>query len=228
MKLLFYLAVWKRPEITEICFMGLNRLRQTGFEMEFLAVISEESMIPLCDKYGVKYCFHQNLPLGKKKNFGLAQALKLDWDYIIELGSDDLIKNELIEKYAPFFGERDYLGIDSVAFLNSKNGSCRWIQSGSVFGLGRCLSINVLERFTNLYPCVNSGLDKYIMFNLSKNGVMPKYVKSERPLTIDIKSDVNIWGYDTGIGKKISLCEVIEGLSEGEADAIRSLINVAV
>lgn len=228
MRLLFFLAVWKRPEITEICFMGLNRLKQTGFEMEFLAVISEESMIPLCEKYGVKYCMHGNGVLGKKKNFGLAQALKMDWDYIIELGSDDLIKNELIHAYAQFFGEKEYLGIDSLAFINSKNGNCRWIQSGSLFGLGRCLSRNVLERFPNLYPALNSGLDKNIMFMLSKNGVMQKCIKSEKPLTIDIKSDVNIWKYDQCLGKKTPFSEVTEGLSEAEITAIKDLQCVTV
>src|SRR6478752_4031551 len=96
-RLLVFLAVWKRPEITEICFMGIDRLRKTGlFPIEAFAVISEESMIPLCEKYNIDYCFYKNEPLGEKKNFGLTEAYKKEWDYLVEIGSDDLLKNEYL------------------------------------------------------------------------------------------------------------------------------------
>jgi hypothetical protein len=143
MKLLFFLAIWKRPEITEICFMGLARLKKTGlFPMEFFAVISEEPMIPLCKKYGVDYCFYKNEPLGEKKNYGLTQAFKKSWDYLIELGSDDLIKNEYLELFEPF----DYLTVRNFAIINSENGDCRTFTTGTGYGLGRAISREVLDK----------------------------------------------------------------------------------
>ena len=227
MKILFYLAVWKRPEITEICFMGLKRLMKS-FNAESLAVISEHSMIPLCDKYGIKYCVHENMPLGKKKNFGLRQSLNLEWDYVVELGSDDLIKNELIQSYLPHFGERDYLGVSSLAFINSRTGACRWIKQGSLFGLGRCLSRKVIEQTPDLYPEINSGLDKKILMRLATLNIFQKSIVTDKPLTIDIKSDVNIWKYDPMQGEKISFDKVVDGLSTEEVDAICSLKYVTV
>lgn len=227
MKILFYLAVWKRPEITEICFMGLRRLMKK-FNAESLAVISEESMIPLCEKYGVMWMMHNNLPLGKKKNAGLKHSLNLDWDYVIELGSDDLIKNELIDLYKPLFGEHEYIAINSVSFINSETGKCRWIPKGSPFGLGRCLSRTVIERFPDLYQEANSGLDKKILFKLINSGVPQRYVSSDKPLTVDIKSKVNIWQYDHMMGVKISFDEVVSGLGEDEIEAIKNLQCVTV
>src|SRR5688572_7778218 len=127
-KLLIFLAVWKRPEITEICFMGINRLRKSGlFPIEAFAVISEESMIPLCEKYDVQYCFYKNQPLGEKKNYGLSQAMKKDFDYLIEIGSDDLLKTELLEAYAPYFGHKHFIGLSSFYYLNSEDFECRKI-----------------------------------------------------------------------------------------------------
>ena len=80
MRLMIFLAVWKRPEITEICFMGINRLRKSGlFPIEAMAVISEESMKPLCKKYGIDYVMYKNEPLGEKKNYGLREAMKKDF-----------------------------------------------------------------------------------------------------------------------------------------------------
>jgi hypothetical protein len=143
MKILFFLAVWKRPEITEICFMGLNRIKKSGLcPVEFLAVISEESMKPLCKKYGVDYVMHENLPLGKKKNFGLTEAFKKSWDYIVELGSDDIIKTEVIERYMSEL--KPFMSIGNFCFLNSENGDCRKIESSTSYGIGRAFSRDAL------------------------------------------------------------------------------------
>lgn len=228
MKLLFYLALWKRPEITEICFIGLKRLCNK-FNGEILAVISEEEMIPLCEKYGVMWVMHNNTPIGRKKNFGLRESLRLEWDYVVELGSDDLIKDELIELYLPEMQKgTPVLYCGSVSFINSETLACRYIKSGSPFGLGRAIKRSVIEEDHEIYPAINNGLDKMVLFTMSKRGVLGKIVKTERPLTIDIKSDVNIWKYSSSLGQKIGLTEVLEGLSSEEVEAIKSLAGVTV
>ena len=146
MKLLVFLAVWKRPDITEICFMGLVRLRKRSrHPIECFAVISEESMIPLCNKYNVKWTMYKNEPLGEKKNHGLTEAMKLDWDYLIEIGSDDLIKDELIEKYESLFGKYEMFGTKDSAIIDSVSGKCRRLISDTPYGLGRCISRKVIE-----------------------------------------------------------------------------------
>lgn len=147
MRLLVFLAVWKRPEITEICFMGLVRLRKKSrHPINVLAVISEESMIPLCEKYDVKWTLYKNEPLGEKKNHGLTEAMKLEWDYLIEIGSDDLIKDELIEKYEPFFGKYEMFGTKDSVIINSENGNCNRLTSDTPYGLGRCISREVIQK----------------------------------------------------------------------------------
>lgn len=146
MKLLIFLAAWKRPEITEICFMGLNRLRKNSrLPIECFAVISEESMIGLCEKYKIKWTFYKNDPLGEKKNHGLNEAMKLDWDYLIEIGSDDLIKDELIEKYQKYFGKYEMFGTKDTNIIDSETGRCQRLTSDTPYGLGRCISRKVIE-----------------------------------------------------------------------------------
>lgn len=142
--ILVFLAAWKRPEITEICFVGLNRLKRR-FPIETLCVISEESMIGLCDKYGIRWTFYKNEPLGEKKNHGLNEAMKLEWDYLLEIGSDDLVKDELIELYQPYFGKYDLFGTKDAVIINSKDGQCRRLKSDTTYGLGRCISRKVIE-----------------------------------------------------------------------------------
>lgn len=148
MRLLFFVAVWKRPAITEICFKGLNRLKKSGlFPLDVLAVISEDSMKRLCKKYGIDYVFYKNEPLGEKKNFGLTYAMQhKKFDYLIELGSDDLLKTELLEVYKPVFGTRELFGMDHFIYLNSETGECRAEQTDMSFGMGRAMSFEMLQR----------------------------------------------------------------------------------
>jgi hypothetical protein len=143
MKILFFLAVWRRPEITEICFMGLNRLKNAGFPVKFLAVISEESMKPLCKRYGVDYVMHENLPLGRKKNFGLTEAFKKDWDYLVEIGSDDVLKNEVVDRYISL--QKGFMSVGSICLLNSKNGQCRELVRTISYGVGRAFHRDTLS-----------------------------------------------------------------------------------
>lgn len=146
MRVLVFLAVWKRPEITEICFMGISRLRKNSrLPIEAFAIISEESMIPLCKKYNITYTFYKNEPLGEKKNHGLNEAMKLEWDYLLEIGSDDLVKDELIELYEPYFGKYDLFGTKDAIIINSADGQCRRLNSDTTYGLGRCMSRKALE-----------------------------------------------------------------------------------
>lgn len=144
MRILVFLAVWKRPEITEICFVGLNRLKRR-FPIETLAVISEETMIPLCEKYGIRWVFYKNEPVGEKKNYGLNEAMKLEWDYLLEIGSDDLVKDELIELYSNYFGKYEYFGTKDAIIIDSETGKCRRLKSDTTYGLGRCISRKVIE-----------------------------------------------------------------------------------
>lgn len=154
MKFLIFLAIWKRPEITEICFVGLNRLRERSrFPIECFAVISEESMIGLCEKYGIKWTFYKNEPLGEKKNHGLTEAMKLEWDYLIEIGSDDLVKDELIEIYSEYAGKYEMFGSKDAVIIDSETGRCRRLQSDTVYGLGRCISRKIFEKFCHGVNC---------------------------------------------------------------------------
>lgn len=223
MKLLVFTAVWKRPEITEICFMGIKRLQKvTGFDIKAFAVISEVEMIPLCEKYGVDWCIHENHPLGAKKNYGVNEALKHDFEYMIEIGSDDLLKNEILKTYK---WDAPILGLDSAVHLNTKTGSCRMLCSmASLFGGGRALSRDVLESGDLWHDKKSKGLDKNSHFNISRRGFLGKRVKTEFPLVIDLKSDVNIWPYSPQLGKKYPLESALNGLSEEEVTAIQCLV----
>lgn len=276
MKILVYLAVWQRPEITEICFMGLSRLRKNSrLPIECFAVISEESMIGLCEEYDIKWTFYKNEPLGEKKNHGLTEAMKLDFDYLIETGSDDLIKDELIELYRPLMNKGvPMFGTKDNVHLNSETGASYRLISDTPYGNGRCISKKVLEQFchgvdvvakepifapgrsvnigkTGFFrvevakeleglnrveiigqpryrlwkDSIERGLDNNSNFFLMTQGVDHITVATNKPLTIDIKSQVNLWPFNPKLGEPYPLKDILEGLSQHEQSAIASLLK---
>jgi len=213
--------------------MGLQRLKKLGkFEMEFFAVISEEEMIPLCEKYGVDWCMHENLPLGAKKNFGLQQAMKKDFDYLVEIGSDDLLKDQFLDIYS---FDKDVFALSDFVMLNTEDGECRKLtKRDGYYGIGRAISRKCLERvFEKGKPGIwsndlNQGLDNYSTFFLARLGFMETRVKSAEPVAIDLKSEVNIWSFQRRRGLEYSIDKALEGLSEKEITAIRQLCLVRV
>lgn len=273
MRLLVFLAAWKRPEITEICFKGIERLRKNSrFPIEAFCVISEDEKVGLCEKYGIKWTFYKNEPLGEKKNHGLTEAMKLDWDYLIEIGSDDILKDELIELYSNYFGKYEMFGTKDSVIIDSNSGSCRRLVSDTPYGLGRCISREVIEkhchgvdvlakesiisigrttrmgekgffkveqakelenlgrveiignpRYKLWRDDINKGLDNSSNYFLLTVGVGYKTVKTEEPLSIDVKGKDNIWPYSDKLGTKYELAKALEGLSQDEQSALVAL-----
>jgi hypothetical protein len=142
-KILIIIPIWQRPEITEICFSGLDRLRSHRSRLEVLAVISEDYYKERCNNHSIDYTFFENQPLGRKKNHGLKIALEHDWDYLIELNSDDVIKNELLDVYDTLTD--DYLALRNFCFMDSKTLDVRQIESKTAFGIGRRYSRKAVE-----------------------------------------------------------------------------------
>lgn len=225
-KLLIFLAVWRRPEITEICFMGIDRLRKSGLSpIEAFAVISEESMKPLCKKYSIDYVMHKNEPLGEKKNAGLTAALQKEFDYLVEIGSDDLLKNEFLTLY-PF--ERDVYGLQDFIMLDSETGECRRLtHRDGAYGVGRAISRRAIESAAPLWhPRQTCGLDNWSeMYRLSPKGFLMKRVASNDPVVIDIKGAESMWPFNHLHGVPYDFKEAMKGLSEEEKNAIECLVT---
>ena len=225
MKILIYTAVWKRPEITEICFMSIKRLQKVpGFKVSGFAVISEPEMIPLCEKYGIDWCLTANHPLGAKKNHGIKQALfKNDFEYLIEVGSDDLLKNEILTTYK---WDAAVLGLMDFAIINTANGACKRIQTNiPKYGAGRAVKRFVLESCELWNNKISRGMDNNSSLHLAQNGFMPHGVKTDSPLVVALKSEMNLWSYTMIGGSKYPLDDALNGLSEEEINAIRCLVT---
>lgn len=226
-KILIYLALWKRPEITELCFLGIERMKtHPDYDIEVLSVLSEDEMKPLCEKYGVNWVEHDNEYLGRKKNFGLKACERFKFDYLMEIGSDDLIMNELLDLYKPYIGLHDLFGVKDIAYVDTETGACRRLRSNGNYGAGRMISRSILEKmnFTLWQDDLKMGMDNNSTWRLLKYKTMFYHVNSESPMLIDVKSDVNIWPFNHLVGQPYDINLLFERLSEAEVDKLKSLI----
>jgi hypothetical protein len=232
-KLLIFLALWKRPEITELCFKGLNRLRKhPDFDIKVLAVASEPEMLELCEKYNVITVMHDNDPLGKKKNFGLKAAMAMQFDYMMEIGSDTLILDDLLEEYKKhFIGVHHFFGVGDCAFIDSDTHACRRAVGHATYGGGRMISRAALDKmdFKLWADDFNRGLDNDSVRRLSKKGgfIYQQLKPGPIPLVVDVKSEVNIWPFNHLTGVEFDVNRILEKLSDEEVEGIKNLWSYA-
>lgn len=198
MKIRVLIPLWKRPEVTRFCFDGMVRLiAESKHEIEVSCVLSEESFIPLCDEYGFDWEYAENFPVGNKINTGIQSTLKHEYDYLMMMNSDDIVKAELIDKYYdPFFESLNpYFGIDKVTYVNFETNEAREFNyEFSVLGIGKMVHRSVVEKWQgHLYPAnLNKGLDDHMMDRMISAKIFPTMVKYEGQLAMDFKSEVNI------------------------------------
>lgn len=139
-KILAFVAVWKRPEITRRCFEGIKQLG-----LPIFAVVSEDWAEDLCKEFNADYVRTENKPLGLKFNKGLEGALKKDFDYLMTFNSDTLINPELLKVYEYYMKEGiGLIGVDKVYFVQDNQAKHVDYQY-QIIGAGRMISKEALE-----------------------------------------------------------------------------------
>ena len=233
MKVLITCAVWKRPQIFEIMTAGLQRMRSLmdtlGVDSQVLFIVDEtdEQNTLLIDQMAtadaniLHVTISNDMPLGERMNRAMDAASGLDWDYMMQMGSDDLISDAgvlALMSYAfngcPFFGFRQIYFVDSVTKRMKQ------MLTSNTFGAGRMVSREIYEK-TGVFWDANqrSCLDNYMQESIySACGVMPSVVNTWRPAVFDIKSGNNVNPYNKYLKKEtplnVSMCNELKYVAQ--------------
>lgn len=197
-------AVWKRPEVTVACFHNIKRLvdyRPELFEITPVVVVSEKWAARLCQEFGFAYILHKNKPLGKKMNVGLKAALMYDWNWLMQLGSDDFVEPVFLDFYFPYLVHGKFFGQKSLVVVDAASGEMKQITTQNVFGALRCIRRELIVQSLPLWePERMRGLDGSSMKSIqSATGISPEAVTVPVWL-FDYKTGVNINTYDRTAG----------------------------
>jgi hypothetical protein len=201
MNIQIVIPIWKRPEVTKVCFDYLSSMIAMLPQHEFnvLCVISEPEYKEMCNRYGFDFVAYKNEPLGEKINFGIKTALERNtWDYLMTMNSDSVINPKLFFEYYDSLFDKDFFGVSRVTYVNYyTDEAVDFEYHFSILGVARCMSRKMVERMFNELGEVyessrNRGLDDSVLYNSRKLNILPHFVQYDGQLVYDIKSDVNI------------------------------------
>jgi hypothetical protein len=191
-------AVWKRHELFEIFKMGVERIKDnTDHEVILVTVGSEEI------KFSENHLEYPNQPLSDKWQKGIEFVKDFDPDYVLFLGSDDLICSNLINTYSSEMEKgTDLIGLIDCYFLDSRNDKLSyWIgytnhRYGESIGMARMMSRRLLDKMNwKLWKSdLKKGLDGSMMKNLKRVEYTEKMFncRKENIAALDIKTDLNV------------------------------------
>ena len=224
--ILILLPIWQREKITKICLSNLKKL-QENFNIEVLCVVSEQWAKVEAFKNGFKYVEAPNECLGTKMNIGVKEAMTMKFDYLMNLGSDDIITEDLFKSYESCFKNSEpVFGGTRLTFVDSQSKELRTFDYKIMIGAGRCIRKDILEtvlRNDTMYDKIQIGLD----MNSLKRFNAYKQIEIENPFNsiYDIKSEVNLWNWEVMSHKadKIEFERGVEGLSTEQIDSILDL-----
>lgn len=201
MKILALIALYKRPEVVEFCVQELRKLDVTP-----LFILSPDD--PHYSKLkkiisDFHYIEFPNYPLGLKMNMGVAASLQMEYDYFMNMGSDDVIEPRILDEMKPYFNNGDKLiGYNSCFVVNFKTKEKFYLENVCKeypIGAGRMIHRSIIDDMVtmqryNLYEDdIMAGLDgnssKRIKF---ATGIEPKIIFTKNPPVTDYKTNTNI------------------------------------
>ena len=199
-------AVWGRKEVFEMFAKGINHLIE-NMDIEFHVIIAgsewDESK-KMVQKHGYTYIEIPNEPLATKHNSTTYACRNLGVDYILCLGSDDIISLELMKEYeihmrngVDFIGVTDFYFYDTVSKKSSYWGGYREkFRLNHTCGAGRVIS-NRLMKHWDFMPWENKHskvLDNSMEQKLSEISHTKKIfsLKEKGLFGLDIKSSTNM------------------------------------
>ncbi len=207
------MTLWGRPEVFCVVCKVLQRFMvHADVRTDIVFVLSKEDpyydrllkIIKASDLPGYRIVKKCNDFLGAKHNSGIKNALMHRPDYIMNIGSDDLLHSSLWDLYMPFIKQKYHIiGLKKLYFYAPPSEAIMFGYKNDkhlVVGAGRLMHGGMIRKIWQkegkLYDqdC-QRGLDTNSAFRLYTHGVQPLVLDSGQfPMVVDIKTDMNING----------------------------------
>lgn len=152
-------GMWQRHDIFKMFAKGIQYLIENTadqFEYRIIVAGSEGSLSKnLVQSYGFDYIEIPNQPLAIKMNATTLHAGFYGCDYVLCIGSDDVIHPSLMRAYLPYINKKiDYIGVTDFYFYDTQSDrSAYWggyrdrARIGHTAGAGRLISSRLMQLF---------------------------------------------------------------------------------
>jgi len=206
MKVAIVSCVWKRPEVFEMFAKGVKHLIANS-KLEFVVIISGsegDTSRNMVEKHGFIYVEMPNDQLAVKANQPVLIAKDYGIDYILAVGSDDIITPELMRLYEYQMKKGiDYIAVLDFYFYDTTSGRASYwggyledYRKGHACGAGRMMSKKLLDKW-DWQPWSskhNKVLDTSIQEKLKATEHTESIfsIKEKGVYALDIKSSTNM------------------------------------
>ena len=212
MRIALLITTHERPEITDICFQGVQRgqfiFDSLGLKLIPYIAVSDTPNLDVAKSYQFNIYLTKNDEIGRKHNELLAHAMNDDWAYMMQLGSDDLITDAGWLRLAACIVEnRVGCGFTSLCFWKYNTAEMKYYAGKLILGAGRTLRRDVIQNtldvFNTFWPDHQMrGLDGASASRFSrawkiKKGFKLKLIEIQSANVIDIKSATNINSWES-------------------------------
>lgn len=204
-KILLLVPIWKRPEILLIFLRHLKRNVPEWIDIKTVFVVSPED--PDLEKISwmlknQEVFYYKNTPLGEKMNAGINYIKRFKFDYLMNIGSDNVWTSELWEIYKPFFEKGSKLfGINDFHCMNYDTGEIVLVKnyntapddSPAPIGAGRMIHSSLLPDGDLYRREWLWGMDGASLWTLWQQGYRPEVVETNgAQVMLNIMSRTNL------------------------------------
>ena len=146
--------VWKRPEIFEMFALGVKSWQiPDDFQLSVIIAGSEGNVSKkMVEAHGFQYIEVPNQPLAIKANAPLSIVRDNGSDYVLCMGSDDILHPDLFTMYCNIMRKGvDFMGVLDFYFYDTTTGKASYWggyndrRKGLTCGAGRVLSKRILD-----------------------------------------------------------------------------------
>ena len=231
MKIGIITANYDRPHVFRMWCASIKRLRGVYGDIP-VVVTSEKEDIPICEEYDITHVVCKNKPLSRKFNRSMLAMKKYDPDYVMVLGSDDIVSNDLFGKIRDE-AERGYsvIAISNIYYF-SPYVSRNFVKFSSTRLLGVCRTVHkkILSSvdWTPWNWDRGHGLDAN-MWNNIRDHVLGDIMIVDG-MVVDVKTKINMNSYNLWASKVNGLNvrfedeqEFLDILSEEELEILTKI-----
>lgn len=203
-KILMLVPLWKRPEIVRIFIDRMEAVICDYATVQPLFILSpEDPDLKLLEKMTADYqcLYYSNEYLGDKMNAGMVYSMGFDWEYLMNMGSDNVYTQHLWNLYYDCFltGE-PYFSINDCYVYDIVNNQAmhlnKYVDEPALGGIGagRMIHRTLLEDDPAIYrPQTCQGMDGFSAMTLYRRGYTQKIIDTEgQPVMLDIKTNTNV------------------------------------
>jgi hypothetical protein len=195
MKIAIHIPVFQRLKITNACYKGVQRniieFAALGYEVEVYIAGHEPEHEALAKQYGWNWLQTPNHNLGEKNQALYVWMKTFEWDYLLQLGSDDFILPGGVKCILKYMEDGyEFACFTDLYFFRLADGEGTLLK-GYPCGAGRFISRRICDGIRVMWTFAvigNDGRSADRIFQRWK--IEPHRMKGA--FVADIKSDVNV------------------------------------